>query len=267
MKGSVHVDYIIGMSIMIFLLAIVVIASNTFLTSTTSEKDISVLSAQAIGMLTIADKEHVFFGQKNISRLGIYTPAYRITVIVNNTQPYLINQTGPLVNLVNEKILLNYASLGFAGVNVNSTVIYNENSIMLPYNIDGDIVTFRTDINISTFKVFNIYFDDDSNFTSSSSSIAGVNNLTEKIIMVQEVPVVQYKKLLQLNETVYDYTRNITGVQNFKITLLDLKAQNEFFSYGGLIPRKGNIISFQRYVLYQNSSAGVNKGRLRVQVW
>ena len=124
MKGLVHVDYIAGMSIMIFLLAVVAIASNTFLTSTTSEKDISVLSAQALGMLSIAEREHVFSGQKNISRIGIYTQAYRVTVIVNNTQPYLVNQTGPLVNLINEKIVVNYTALGFPSVDVNSTTFF-----------------------------------------------------------------------------------------------------------------------------------------------
>ena len=267
MKGLVHVDYIAGMSIMIFLLAVVAIASNTFLTSTTSEKDISVLSAQALGMLSIAEREHVFSGQKNISRIGIYTQAYRVTVIVNNTQPYLVNQTGPLVNLINEKIVVNYTALGFSSINVNSTTVYNENGIMLPYNIDGDTIIFNTDINASTHKIFTVYFDDDSNFTASSSAISGINNLTERIVMLQETPVIQYKKLLQLNETVYDYTKNITGVQNFRLTLLDIKTQTEFFSYGGLTPRKGNIISFQRYMLYQNSSAGVNRGRMRVQVW
>ncbi len=267
MKGSLHVDYIIGMSIMIFLLAIVVIASNTFLTSTTSEKDISVLTAQAIGMLTISEKEHVFFGEKNISRVGIGTAAYRITVVVNNTQTFLINQTGPLVNLVNEKIVINFTSLGFPGININSTAIYDQNGTMQPYNIDADSAVFRTDINASNSKIFTVYFDDDSNFTSSSSAVSGVNNLSEKILMLQEIPVVQFKKILQLNETVYDHTVNITGIKNFKLTLLDVKTQLEFFAYGGLSPSKGNIISFQRYVLYQNSTAGVNKGRLRVQVW
>lgn len=65
----------------------------------------------------------------------------------------------------------------------------------------------------------------------------------------------------------YTLLKNATqSRKDFTITILDVDNNTNFMSFGAELPRRGNVVAFQRYMLYQNSSGFVKKGRFTVQV-
>ena len=149
-----------------------------------------------------------------------------------------------------------------------STAIYEENGSAVGYNINGNKVTFRTAIANGTVKYFIVYFDDDSNFVEQTQTINGVDNLTEVMGPIQPVVLLQYKKILALNNSNYTRVKNATGLpRDFSLRLSDPDNSQTILNFGPPPPPSGNIVSFRRLTFYQNSTGAIRRGRLNIQTW
>ncbi len=224
----------------------------------------------AIYNRSLAASEILSHYQQGLNRLGFRTDAYRFTVIVNNTKPYLANtsENATAQELDGELVKINMSAFGFANIDYNSIRIYDTNNTPRPYQLDGSNVTFNASVAANESVMFAVYFDDDSVFPPANSAIAGANNLTEIIHPVEKIPVLQYFKLRHLNETNYTSIKNTAGIESsFSIKVYDIDDNTTFMSFGGSVPRSGDVVALQRYVLFQNSTAGIRNGRLTVQTW
>ena len=202
-----------------------------------------------------------------LDKIGLQNNAYEFYIIVNNTLQYARNQTAPVVSIVSEKVSFNYTDLGY-GANVPSTAIYEDNGSVVPYSISGNTITFSTQISSGTAKYFTVFFDDDSNFAERTSTITGVDNLTESIGHIDKLPVIQYRKLLLLNNSNYFTVKNATGLpRDFEIKLIDTGTSVNIIDFGATPPPNGNVVAFQRYGIYQNSTGAIRRGKLLIQSW
>ena len=117
-------------------------------------------------------------------------------------------------------------------------------------------------------KYFTVFFDDDSNFVEHTATITGVDNLTESRGHVQAFPLIQYRKLLLLNNSNYSAVVRATGLpRDFNIQLIDIGTSNVIMNFGPSTPPNGNVVAFQRYTMYQNSTGSIRRARLLVQSW
>jgi hypothetical protein len=260
-KGFSQIDFMIAMGIFLVIFASVVqFTTNFFITLREGTETVS-LRSSALDMMYMAD---MGFIPDNWSladypkKIGLQTDAYRFFILVNNTLAG---------NIASELISFNYSDLGFSNIDYSSTSIYDESSNTVAYQISGSNITFNTTMLSSQVKWFTVYFDDDSNFTSMSSSVSGTNNLTETLYPVQEISLLQYRKIMKLNGTDYEKMKNSTSMNaGFRITLLN-EANSTIFDYGGTLPKSSTIISLKRRVLMQNSTAGIRYGSILVRIW
>ena len=262
-----QIDYMIAASIFLVVFAFTVSFVTNYYADIRTTVVISSMKSQALSLLGIADFEF----QPNSSqpeRLGLQTKAFRFLILVNNTQQYMINQSDSIANRENEQVLFNLTTMGFPNSNYNSTVIYDiSNNNMVSYQRNSDLIRFNVSINSNQHKFFMVYFDDDSNFTGSSIAASESNNLTEKIYPVEEISLIQWKKINQLVQLSYGNVKNSTGLQyDFNILLTDL-ADNTVLEFGQSLPSRGTIVSVERRVLYQNSTAGIGTGKIIVRVF
>jgi len=203
-----------------------------------------------------------------LRRIGLKTTAYRFLILVNNTHQNYYNQSMNVTNLTNELISFNYTILGFPKMDYKSTAIYDENSSTVSYQISGDNITFKTNLNVNQSKWFTVYFDDDSIFEDRSTAITGTNNISEKTYPVEEIELLQYRKLMDLSSSNYTAVKNMSAVNNnFRIRLFDTNTSTYFMTFGDDVPRHSNIVALQRYMLFQNETGGIRNGKMIVQVW
>ena len=265
----VQIDFIIAIVIFISIFATVVYTVSTYTQKAESTSNIEMMTDDVATLLSAADYGSVpdnWTGTEALYRLGLSTNSYRFEIAVSNNASFLINTSQPVRNLVNETVSFNYTSMGFGRIDTNSTEIYS-GSEEVPYQIDVDKITFKTDINANAMKIFQVYFDDDSNFSSRSTSITGNNNITEAIYPLEKLKIIQYKQTRALNNSDYASVKNLVGTGDFMLTLTDLSTSSTFFSYGAEVPRTGDVVAMQKYVLFQNSTGGIRNGRLLAQTW
>jgi len=263
-----QIDYMIAASIFLVVFAFTVNFVTNYYSDVRSTVVISSMKSQALSLLSIADFEF----QPNSSqpeRLGLKSSAYRFLILVNNTQPYLINQSQSVVDLANEQASFNLTTLGFPNSDYNSTVIYDINtSSTVSYQRNTDLVKFNASINENRHKFFMVYFDDDSNFTGVSSTATDSNNITEKIYPVEEISLIQWKKINELTQLSYGNVKNSTGLQyDFNILLNDLDTGSTIMEFGESLPNRGTVVSVERLVIYQNSTAEIKSGKIIVRVF
>src|SRR3989338_198491 len=202
-----------------------------------------------------------------LDRIGLSTKAYRFNLVVNNSQGYWKNQSLAVENIGNELVSINFTEIGF-GTNIPSVAVYEDNGSSVGYQINGNTISFRTAINTNSAKRFIVYFDDDSNFMEQTQSISGVDNLTEIIEPVQVLPLIQYRKLLALNNSNYTRVKNSTQLpRDFGIRIVDVNSSSTIMSFGPPVPPSGNIVSFRRNSPYKNSTGSVRNARMTIQVW
>ncbi len=270
-KGAIQIDFIIAIAVFIVVFAVVVQTITAFFTTVESTSQTEVLTAHALSLLGVADFEFTpagWNGTGDVQRIGLSTRSYRLEIIMSNNQSFLINQSQSVTDLSNELVSFNYSDMGFSGIDVNSTVIY-DGSTEVPYQINGSAITFRRDISANAIKVFILYFDDDSNFSSRSTNITGSNVIGETIYPAYPLTVVQHKKLQALNSSNYSAVMPSLQGRDFRITLYntEVSPNTVFFEYGGEVSRAENVVSVQRYALFQNSTGGVIDGKIVVQTW
>lgn len=215
-----------------------------------------------------ADEVYNHWAYENLlDRIGLMTKAYRFYVFVNNTQGLLKNQSDTVRDLANELAYINYTDLGI-GANVPSTFVIDNNNVPVAYQISGNTVIFNASINSNTDKTFTIYFDDDSNFAEQSTAMSGSDNLSETWTPAEAISIVQYRKLLFLNNSNYTRVKNSTQLpRDFSIKLIDVGTSATILNFGPTTPPAGDVVSFRRFVLYQNSTGAMRRGRVTVQTW
>ena len=149
-----------------------------------------------------------------------------------------------------------------------STFILNDANAPVPYQISGTKITFNISVNAYAVRNFTFYFDDDSKFPEQTISVSGTDNLTETRTRPQEIQLVQWKKLLALNSSNYTRVKNATGMPNdFSVVLIDKGSNATVLNFGPPPPPSGNVVSFRRFTLYQNSTGAVRRGDMQVKVW
>lgn len=270
-KGLVQVDFIVAAALFIVVFGLIVQLVTNYFTTAESTAEINTLTGEALSLLGVADFGYTPDGWSSsgdVDRLGLASRAYRLYIAVDNSKPFYLNQSQNATDLTNELVSFLYSDLGFANIDTNSTEIY-ESGARVPYNINGNNITFRTDISANTAKTFTVYFDDDSNFTSRSAGIDGNNTITETVHFVQPISVLQYRKMQTLNASNYTAVRNSLGVNDFSLLLEDTDTNpvSAFFFYGGEAPRSGNVIALPRHSIFQNSTAGIRNGKITVKTW
>ncbi len=261
---ATQIDYIVAAGVFILVIGFVLYFATDYLTSMRTSMSIMGLRSDAISLLSLAEREFEN-STGDVKRIGLSTNAYRFWILLNNTQPNLVNQSLTPSDLSNELVEFNYGQMGFSA-NPQSTSIY-ENGTEIEREINGDTVSFVSDVDSEEEKWFAVYFDDDSNFTGSSGTVSGTNDVVEKIFAVEKISLIQYKKIQYLGSLNYEALRNTTGVKNFRITIADNSDDENILDYGGTAPREGNVVSINRYVLFQNETGGIRNGNLIVKVW
>lgn len=208
--------------------------------------------------------------QQGLNRIGLVSPAYRFVVVVNNTKPYLVNtsENASAQALGGEIVRINMSAFGFTNIDYNSVMVYDANNTPRPYQLGGSNITFNASVAVNESVQFTVYFDDDSVFPPANSTIAGASNLTEIIQPVEKISVLQYSKLRHLNEANYTNIKNTADVErSFSIKVYDIDDNTTFMDFGGSVPRRGDIVALQRFMVFQNSTAGIRNGRLTIQTW
>lgn len=268
MKASVPIDYILAIGVFLALFAYLINYTTGYYSTIKEMAEITVLRSEALNLLGIADRGYEPENWTTApERIGLQSYAYRFYILVNNTADYKINQSESVINIDDELVKFNLSDLGH-DIDMNSIAIYDENNNQFPYQRAGDNITFKTDINASQSKFFLVYFDDDSNFTSMSTSISGNNNITEKIYPVEKFSLVQYKNIQKLNSSSYTTVKDNCDIENdFQIQIYDIDKNQIFIEYGGTPARAGNVIALSRYIVFQNSTAAINNGKITVKVW
>lgn len=268
-KGFVHIDYIIAIGIIIVIFVLTLLFATDFLAPSQEIAQIESVTTNAFSLLTLVDfpsSPTVWNDTQLPERIGLKTKSYKFFIKINNSQNFYINQSQSPVNLTNELVNFSFSDIGFGGIDINSVSVMDDNNTFVPYEISGSEIRFSVPINTSQARWYTIYFDDDSNFTSQSIPIAATNNITETVFPAERIDTVQYRQLRQLNISNYSLTRNIF-LHDFHLKLTDLSTSEIQLDYGAEIPRRGDVVALQRYVIYQNSTAHVNEGRLVVQTW
>lgn len=270
-KGEGQIDYVIAIGIFIVVFGVTINYLTNYFRTVEDPIRITTLRSQALSLMNIAD--FGFFpdnwtNETYPDRIGLQSDAYRFYILVNNTQSNLVNQSQSVVDLTNELVSFNYTYLGFSVVDYNSTAIYNETGSIVDYGRSGDTISFAVNISANSQKWFTVYFDDDSNFTDRTKTISGSNNLTEKIFSTEKISLIQYKKIQRLQAANYAKIKNSTGTFfDFYLNITDVSRGVSIFAFGENIPNETNVISLQRYVIYQNSTADIVKGRMLTKVW
>jgi len=272
MKGIIQIDYVVAITLFIVLFAFTISFIINYLSSTTDIVKIANLRSDAISLLKIADQDFV---PKNWtsnfinypSRLGLAEKMYRIEILVNNTKQNLNDPTQDAVDLSSELITFNYTEYGLHG-NFNSTIIYDENNNTIPYQRNGDLISFVTSINANESKLFILYFDPSGNFTDFSQSVTGSDNVNETVLQIKQLNIISFRNIQSLNNSNYTKMKESIGLENdFYVKIYDTESNTTFSTFGGVVPDEGTVVALQRYVLYQNRTAGIRRARLIVNVW
>ena len=268
-KGFIQTDYVVAFGFFFIIVVFITQYVTGYLATVADSSEILLTRSEAVELLSSGDfpmEPLNWTNESDVRRIGFSTTAYRMLVMINNTSPFFLNQSQELADITSELVIINYTRLGF-DIDINSTVVYDENNNSLSYQISTTNITIALPVNASQVRYVTLYFDDDSNFTSRSVSVSGTDNLTEKIFFPEKLDVLQFRQVQKVMNANYTLLKNATQIgKDFAITILDVDNNTNFMSFGAAMPRRGNVVAFQRYMLYQNSSGFVRKGRLTVQV-
>jgi hypothetical protein len=259
-KGISQIDFVVAAGVFIIVVIFVLNFTTNFITPQKEIIDISTLRSRANSLLDMASDEK--------SELSLETTAYRFNIKLESTIRMLINESFypqyyP-VNLESEFVRFRFGLLNFSKADFNSTSIYL-NGTRLQSKVQGDLVTTATSIKINEIKLLEVYFDDDSNFTSQSVSIVGSNFFNEITYPVETIRLIQNRKLHNIMSMDYSNMRKTVGGE-FRIELED-KETHEVISIGAEPRSRGDVVVLSKNVLFQDETAGIKKGEMRVYTW
>ena len=267
-KGMAQTDFIIAVGLFMIIFATVIQLTNVYFITLRETTEVGRLRTDAVELLNIADRD---FSPSNWTtgpeRIGLYSPAYRFYILVNNTNASMINQSNQAEDRAAELVTFNLTLSGIP-VDMNSVLILDRDNNTVTHEVAGSNVSFVTAVSENESIFYTVYFDDDSNFTSFAGSVSGTNNITETLYPVETLEVLQYRKFAKLNATNYTNVKSTLDIQsNFKIKIYDSSKNLTFFEFGGNVPRVGNVVALQRFVMYQNLTRHLNPARLTIQTW
>ena len=236
-------------------------ASPEYLNGTTDEVAIYNRS------LNSTDIEEHF--HQNLRRIGLQSTGYRFIVVVNNSAPFYRNLSESVRTISNESVLLNFSSIA-PSADINSVNIYNVNGTIVDHYVQGMNVSFTVNLSSNETQIFTVYFSEGSVFPPRSKALVTGNNNTinETIYYLEKIPILQYNKLVHLNQSNYTEVINSSDIENdFNILLEDADTNTTLIQYGKALPNRGNVVAFRRFALFQNGTASVRNGRLTIRVW
>jgi hypothetical protein len=70
-----------------------------------------------------------------------------------------------------------------------------------------------------------------------------------------------------LNSSNYSAAKQALGIENFRIRVFDTNSSSYAFEFGDEVPRRGDVVAFQRYFLFQNSTGEIREARLTALTW
>ncbi|MFH1630879.1 MAG: hypothetical protein ABIA21_01490 [Candidatus Aenigmatarchaeota archaeon] len=200
--------------------------------------------------------------ETGVDDLWLLGDSYQFEVVANNTQSFYRIHGSPLVDLSDEIVSFDMSSVG--SFDENSVSIFDsDNGEELFYSRSGNIYYFSTDIPSGSSKVFLVFFDRTSDFSSRSASISGADNITEKMYYPKSIDVLQYDRMQHV--ALINYS-DIRGDLRFNISISYLDGV-VFWSYGESLARNKNVVSLERLVIFQDSDGSVVRGRLNVNAW
>ncbi len=247
-------------------------ASNVYIGASTKLNSMSffngTLDEVAIYNRTLSDSEVREHYQRGLRRLGFRGSTYRFTVIVNNTQKFYVNNS-PQMALNNESVLLNFSEI-LPGADVNSVVIYNETNGIVDQYVHGMNVSFTLNLSSGQAALFTVYASAGTVFPPRSAPlIVGNNNMiNETVLAAEKIPVIQYNKLVHINQSNYTALRESLDIENdFNILVEDADANTTLVQFGKEIPKRGNVVAMRRYALFQNATAAIKNGRITMRIW
>ncbi|MCD6381410.1 MAG: LamG domain-containing protein [Candidatus Aenigmarchaeota archaeon] len=190
-KGLSQVDFAIAVGMFIIMFAFTLLFTTDRITLLKEETEGGEMRNYALTILNDLMSEG--------NELGLFSKEYRFTVVLNNSQEYLRNQSATLTDLNNELVQINLSQLGITNIDFNSIRVYNssENAIKCEIDPSTKTIKFSTPIKLLEVKRFYVYFDDDSNFATPfcDTTITGDDNLTEIVEPIEAFEAVQFKKL------------------------------------------------------------------------
>jgi hypothetical protein len=201
-----------------------------------------------------------------LERIGLLSKIFRITVLVENKQANWYLPPPNISGLANEIVSINLSNM-IGMFNPDSVSVYDESNRSLNYNSGGGNVSFIADISAGASKWFIIYAQSGGFFPTRSGAISGSDNISQAVFPPEEVEVASYAKMQMLENSNYTKVRENIGLSRFHLRIIDTLSGNYALDFGDDIPRRGDVIAFQKYVLVQNRTAGINEGVLSVQAW
>lgn len=262
---AIQIDFAVAVGFFLVLFAFLVSHTTQYYASVKETAELAVVRSEALSLLEAANREPVPANWSSAPlKLGLRSYAFRFFVPVNNTQAFWLNQSRPVSALESELVTVNMTDV-FGPMDINSVSI-EDNGTLLPYQLDGTNVTFAVNVSANQTKWITVTFDDDSNFTSRSQVVSGTNNLSERILAPERFPLIPFRLAQQLNASDYGTVRAGADIERqFRIRLLD--AANATFVSLGPSPPSGTVISLEQPAVYENGTAAMQRGKMRVEVW
>ncbi|MBI4014987.1 MAG: hypothetical protein HY365_03455 [Candidatus Aenigmarchaeota archaeon] len=267
LKGATQVDYIVSAGIFIVVFGMTVATVTDYYAGVSESTKITTLRSHALDMLDSLEKSPIPPSWTDAPDvLGIGGKAYRFALLVNNTANNYLNDGVTAQSLASEIVSFRYAEMAVYA-DVNSTVIYNETGATVPYSVSGDNISFTTALDAGQAKWFTVYYDRSSNFTSRSASVSGDNNLSQSVFGAEELHVVRYREMQKLSGATYATVTAATGVKDFYVEVFNTVTNTTYFTFGGAAPTRGNVVAVEKPIIYQNATADIITGKLKVRVW
>lgn len=200
-----------------------------------------------------------------IKRIGLNTDVYRIIVEVSNIRPYYKNQGQPSSDMNNELAYVDLSS--YPEIDFDSVSVYNSTD-EISYQRQGTFIIFSASVAINANSTYFVYFSSGTEFNEKNTTITGNDNLTEIIYPAEKIPALGYEKMRNLNRTSVEFVKNSTIFdRDFEISLVDYATGEQYWRFGDDAPKRSDIYALQRYVMYQNETAGIKQGQILVKLW
>ncbi len=259
LKAVSQVDFIIAVGIFLIAIMFVINYMTDFIVPL---KELSESENQQQRAMNIMDSV-----KRENSLLDLYTKVYTTKIKLENTRQFLINTSHPIVDLWQEAVKLNLSSINFTSIDRFSVVIYNDSGRRneIEYHINGDVIIFNASIRADRARFFYVYFDDDSNFSDSTVRKNITNELNEIVYPVQQLYVIQHRKIADLSAKNYSMLREIAG-GDFRIEIVNEVTGEKIF-IGPEQPSRGDVVAMESAVLLQRENRLIHNAVLKVYVW
>lgn len=256
MKAVSQIDFIVAIGIFLIVMAFVVSYMTDFITPLRDVSNSANIRQRSFVLMSEIESEQ--------SVLSLYTTAFRVKIKLENSGEFLINKSHPITDLAKEAVKLNTSKINFSKIDRFSFAIYNESMDYLDYYIAGDLIVFNSSIDAWETKYFYVYFDDDSSFSDNTVEMNASNRLNEIVYPVEEITVLQQKKLQLLQASSYEYLRSIAN-GDFAIIVDGEDGSRTLI--GEEPPSRKDLTVLEKNVVMQDAGAKIMKGVVRVYAW